>query len=198
MKMFLALVTVFLFVGCTTIKPHITEFRVITKDANMKSGAKGCIDKSLKVSQAFSSASLLSLDMDYTESDNKIFSYSQSQWQESPNSFIASELYKSIRDSALFKSVHSFKSRVKSDYILEIDIEEFMQFYTKGMNSSYVNVIMNLSLVDAKTNNVISTSKFISKIDTKTADATGGVEALSRALDEIILKNAEWLDGVCK
>lgn len=198
MKIFFALITVFLFVGCTTMKPHVTEFRVITKDANIKSSARGCIDKSLKVSQAFSSASLLSLDMDYTESDNKIFSYSESQWQESPNSFITSELFKNIRDSALFKSVHSFKTRVKSDFVLEIDVEEFMQFYTKDMSSSYVNVIINASLVDTKTNNVISTSKFISKIDTKTADASGGVEAISTALDEIISKNIEWLGGVCK
>ncbi|MFA5460806.1 MAG: ABC-type transport auxiliary lipoprotein family protein [Sulfurimonas sp.] len=198
MKILLTLITVFLFVGCTTMKPHVTEFRVITKDTHIKSISKGCKENSLKISQAFSSASLLSLNMDYTESDNQIFSYSQAQWQESPNSFITSALYKSIRDSALFKSVHSFKSRVKSDFVLEIDVEEFMQFYTKDMSSSYVNVIISLSLVDAKTNNVISTSKFISKIDTKTADADGGVEALSLALDEIISKNIEWLEGECK
>lgn len=198
MKVFLTLITIFLFVGCTTMKPHISEFRVITKDAQAKSKSSSCRDKSLKISQAFSPVSLHSLNMSYTESDNKIFSYSQAQWQESPNNFIPAELYKSIRDSAQFKSVHSSKSRVKSDYVLEIDIEEFMQFYTKNMSSSYVNIIINLSLVDAKTNIVISTNKFISKVDTKTTDASGGVEALSTALDEIILKNAEWLDGVCK
>ncbi|HUH43322.1 MAG TPA: hypothetical protein VLZ29_09395 [Sulfurimonas sp.] len=198
MKILLTLITVFLFVGCTTMKPHVTEFRVITKDTHIKSISKGCKENSLKISQAFSSASLLSLNMDYTESDNQIFSYSQAQWQESPNSFITSELYKSVRDSALFKSVHSFKSRVKSDFVLEIDVEEFMQFYTKDMSSSYVNVIINLSLVDAKTNTVVGTNKFISKIDTKTLDADGGVEALSLALDEIKYKNIEWLEGECK
>jgi cholesterol transport system auxiliary component len=198
MKIFFALITNFLFVGCTTIKPHVSEFRVITKDTQIKSSASGCRDKSLKISQAFSTPSLLSLDMDYTESDNKIFSYSQSQWQESPNSSITSELFKSIRDSDIFKSVHSFKSRVKSEYILEIDIEEFMQFYTKNMSSSHVNIVVNLSLVDAKTNNTLSTNKFTSKVDAKTADASGGAEALSIALDEIISKNIEWLEGACK
>ncbi|MDD3475879.1 MAG: ABC-type transport auxiliary lipoprotein family protein [Sulfurimonas sp.] len=198
MKILLTLITVFLFVGCTTMKPHVTEFRVITKDTHIKSISKGCKENSLKISQAFSSASLLSLNMDYTESDNQIFSYSQAQWQESPNSFITSALYKSIRDSALFKSVHSFKSRVKSDFVLEIDVEEFMQFYTKDMSSSYVNVIISLSLVDAKTNTVVKANKFSSKIDTKTQDADGGVEALSLALDEIISKNIEWLEGECK
>lgn len=198
MKIIFISIILFIFVGCTTIKPHVTEFRVITKDAQTKSSANSCREKSLKISQAFSSASLLSLNMDYTESDNKIFSYSQSHWQESPSSFITLELFKSIRDSAMFKSVHSFKSRVKSDYILELDIEEFMQFYTKDMSGSYVNVVLNISLIDTKTNSVVSTSKFTSKIDTKTADANGGVEALSKALDEIISKNIEWLDGVCK
>lgn len=198
MKILLTLITVFLFVGCTTMKPHVTEFRVITKDTHIKSISKGCKENSLKISQAFSSASLLSLNMDYTESNNQIFSYSQAQWQESPNSFITSALYKSIRDSALFKSVHSFKSRVKSDFVLEIDVEEFMQFYTKDMSSSYVNVIISLSLVDAKTNTVVKANKFSSKIDTKTQDADGGVEALSLALDEIISKNIEWLEGECK
>jgi len=39
---------------------------------------------------------------------------------------------------------------------------------------------------------------FNSRVDVKTPNAQGGVEALNIALSEIIFKNIEWLNGVCR
>ncbi len=197
MRIILIILTI-LFSGCTTIKPPVVEYRIVAKDLKSGSAATGCKEKSLKVAQAFSSNSLMSLNMDYTESNNRVFSYSQSQWQESPNSLVSAELLKSIRDSELFSSVHSSKSRVKSSLVLETNIEEFMQFYSQDMKSSFVHVVVSLTLIDAKTNSVIADKTFTSKIDAKTVDANGGVEALSSAFSEIVSNNIEWLGGVCK
>lgn len=197
MRIILIILTI-LFSGCTTIKPHVAEYRVVAKDLKIGNAATGCKEKSLKVAQAFSSNSLMSLNMDYTESNNRVFSYSQSQWLESPNSLVSAELLKSIRDSELFSSVHSSKSRVKSNLVLETNIEEFMQFYSQDMKSSFVHVVVSLTLIDAKTNSVIADKTFSSKLDAKTVDAKGGVEALSSALSEIVSQNIEWLGGVCK
>lgn len=197
MRIILIILTI-LFGGCTTIKPPVAEYRVVAKDLKIGNAATGCKEKSLKVAQAFSSNSLMSLNMDYTESNNRVFSYSQSQWQESPNSLVSAELLKSIRDSELFSSVHSSKSRVKSNLVLETNIEEFMQFYSQDMKSSFVHVVVSLTLIDAKTNSVIADKTFSSKFDAKTVDAKGGVEALSSALSEIVSQNIEWLGGVCK
>jgi cholesterol transport system auxiliary component len=197
MRTILIILTI-LFSGCTTIKPPVAEYRVVAKDLKVDKAATGCKEKSLKVAQAFSSNSLMSLNMDYTEANNRVFSYSQSQWQESPNSLVSAELLKSIRDSELFSSVHSSKSRVKSNLVLETNIEEFMQFYSQDMKTSFVHVVVSLTLIDAKTNSVVADKTFSSRFDAKTVDAKGGVEALSSALSEVISQNIEWLGGVCK
>lgn len=197
MRAILIILTIF-FSGCTTIKPPVTEYSVVTKDINKESVSSGCINKSLKIAQAFSQNSLMSLNMEYTQDSNRVFSYSQAQWRESPNSLVTSELLKSISNSKLFGSVHPSKSRVKSDLILETNIDEFMQFYTQDMKKSFVHVGLSLTLIDAKTNSVIKSQYFSSKFDAKTLDAQGGVEATQNALSEIIFQNIDWLGGVCK
>jgi len=185
--------------GCSTVKPAITEYRVVAKTVQFnKSSSNGCKDKSLKIAQAFSPNSLISLNMDYMESDNRVFSYSQSQWQESPNDAITLELLKNIRSADILSSVEASKSRSKSSWIVETNIEEFLQFYTKDMKNSYVNAVITLTIVDTKTNSVVATKTFSSKTDAKTLDAQGGVEALSAALSEVISQNIEWLERVCK
>lgn len=197
MRAILIILTIF-FSGCTTIKPPVTEYSVVTKELKKESAAKGCVNKSLKIAQAFSSNSLMSLNMEYTQDVNRVFSYSQAQWRESPNSLVTSELLKNIGNSKLFSSVHPSKSRVKSDLILETNIDEFMQFYTQDMKKSFVHVGFSLTLIDAKTNSVIKSQYFSSKFDAKTLDAQGGVEATQNALFEIIFQNIDWLGGVCK
>jgi cholesterol transport system auxiliary component len=188
-----------LFSGCATVKPTITDYRIFAKTVqNSNSSSNGCKDKSLKIAQAFSPSSLMSLNMDYMESGNRVFSYSQSQWQESPNDAITLELLKNIRSAGIFSSVEASKSRSKSSWLLETNIEEFLQFYTQDMKNSYVNVVVTLTIIDTKTNSVVATKTFSSKADAKTLDAQGGVEALSTALSEVIFQNIEWLERVCK
>ncbi|MFA5454220.1 MAG: hypothetical protein WC272_02765 [Sulfurimonas sp.] len=197
MRAILIILTI-LFSGCTTIKPPVTEYSIVTKELKKESVESGCVNKSLKIVQAFSSNSLMSLNMEYTQETNRVFSYSQSQWRESPNSLVTSELLKSISNSKLFGSVHPSKSRAKSDLILETNIDEFMQYFAQDMKKSFVHVGFSLTLIDAKTNSVIKSQYFSSKADAKTLDAEGGVEATQNALSEIIFQNIDWLSGVCK
>jgi cholesterol transport system auxiliary component len=197
MRTILIILAIF-FSGCTTVKSPVTEYSVVTKDVKKENVSASCVNKSLKIAQAFSSNSLMSLNMDYTQEPNRVFSYSQAQWLESPNSLVTSELLRNIGNSGLFSSVHSSKSRVKTDVILETNIEEFMQFYTQDMKKSFVHVGFSLTLIDAKSNSVIKSQHFSSKFDTKTLDAQGGVEATQNALSEIIFQNIDWLSGVCK
>lgn len=198
MRFFLYIAVGLFFLGCTTLKPTVAEYKMALQESVTKSSVQGCRAKSLKVAQAFSAAPLLSLQMEYTEAEDKVFAYSQSQWQESPNSFITSELFSSIRDFELFGSVHSFGSRVKTDLILEANIEEFMQFYAPDMSSSYVNVLISLALIDTKTSRAVATKTFRSKVKTKTADAAGGVEAYREALGEIVANKRVWLEESCR
>lgn len=198
MRAILITLALFFLSGCTTLKPSIAEYNITIEDLDIAKSESGCKERSLKIAKAFSSTSLASLRMDYTEFGNRVFAYSQSQWQESPKSIITSQLLKNIRESELFKSVHSSNSRVKSDLILETNIEEFMQFYTQNLQESYVKVVLSSSLIDVKTNSVVAIKTFNSKVDTKTLDASGGVEAFESALSKIISQNIEWLNGVCR
>lgn len=197
MKIILFILTMLLS-GCTTIKPSVTEYRVVSEVLKKDVSAQGCKNKSLKILDAFSSNSLMSLNMDYTESNNRVFSYSQSQWQESPNSAVTLQLLNNIRASELFGSVHASKSRAKGNLLLETGIDEFMQYYGSDLKNSYVKVAITLTLIDSKTNGVVATKTFYSKTDTKTPDAQGGADAINSALDDIITQNIEWFEGVCK
>jgi len=199
MKLIIITIAIFLLSGCTTTKPSITEYKITAKSLEVKkNGVEGCKDKSLKISQAFSSSSLMSLKMDYTQGENKIFSYSQAQWNESPNYSITNEILKNIRASKLFKNTQISKSRSKNSLILEINIEDFLQYYSQDLKNSFVNIVISLTLIDAKTDVIVATKTFSSNVKTDTLNAYGGVEALNSALSDILTQNIEWINGVCK
>ena len=44
----------------------------------------------------------------------------------------------------------------------------------------------------------MATKTFYSKVNAKTPDAQGGVDAINSALSEIISQNINWLEEVCK
>lgn len=188
----------FLLSGCVTLKTPITEYRMEVSSAQTKSISKGCKEKSLKIMEAFSPNSLMTLSMEYAEPDGKVFAYTQSRWQESPKDAITQQLLKNIRVSEIFGSVDTAKSRSKSNYILETNLEEFLQFYSKDMKSSYADVVINFSLIDTKTNVVIAHKSLSARVEAKSADAKGGVEALNSALTKILQENRVWLDEVCR
>ena len=193
----LFIILLFLISGCATVKPSVAEYKIVTKSLDsLKSSI--CKDRSLKIAQAFSPSSLNSLNMDYMDPSGKIFSYTQSQWQESPTDAITLELLKSIRSAEIFSSVETSRSRSKSSWILETNIEEFLQFYKEDFKSSYVNIVITISIVDSKTNGVVASKTFNSTVDTKTLDAQGGVEAFDEALSQILSQNIEWLGGICR
>ena len=197
-KLYLTLLILFLLSGCSTIKPSITEYKITLQTLNSNSESTGCIDKSLKVSKAFSSSSLMSQQMKYVQDEHKIYEYSQAQWMNTPNQEISSQIVKSIRDSKLFKSTQNDKSRSRSDIILETTIEDFMQYFSKDFTESYVNVVISLSLIDSRTGEVISTKALESKVEANSLDAAGGVKALDIALRDVLNQNLEFLNGVCK
>jgi len=198
MKYILVFISIFTMLACTTTKPTITDFKLNVKQVKLNSTSMGCKEKTLKISKAFSESSLMSLKMDYVEDKNKVFSYSQSQWVVPPADFISKEIFFSLRDSGLFKYVNLDISRSNSEYIMEITIEDFMQYYNEGLDSSYVIVKININVIDINNSSIVSSQNFSSKVDAKTLDAEGGVEALNIALSDIIRQNIEWLSGVCK
>lgn len=184
--------------GCVTLKRPATEYRLDVSPAEIKSTSKSCKDKSLKVVETFSPNSLMTLSMEYAEADGGVFRYNESRWQESPKDALSMEILKSIRASTIFASVDTAKSRSKSNYILETNLEEFLQFYSKDMKSSYADVVVSFSLIDVKTNAVVAHKTLSARVEAKSADAKGGVEALNGALTKVLKENIVWLEEVCR
>ena len=198
MRYILVLLLMMILSGCTTTVPSITEYRISVQAPVYIQKSTSCKTKSLKVAQAFSSSSLMSHHMDYAQGDAKQYTYSQAQWSQSPNLAVGAQLLKHIRETQLFKTVLNSKSRSKSDLILEINIEDFMQYFNEDETKSYVHIVLTLTLLDTKTSKPIATKSFEVREDVKTLDASGGVDALNHALEVIINKSIKYLEDKCR
>ena len=199
MKSYIVAIALLFISGCSTTHPAVTEYRIKTDVKNLKiDNAKSCKDKSIKVASAFSSSNLMSLDMNYASDENKQFAYTQSQWAISPNNAISSQVLKLLKHLNIFKSVQISKSRTRDDLILETSIDEFIQYFDKQNNRSFVSVNISFTIIDTKNSQAISTQTFTSTIDAKTLDAEGGVKALNLALENILSQSVDWFSGVCR
>jgi cholesterol transport system auxiliary component len=195
------LVTLFIILlsGCiTTTVPSKSEYRIKTDIVSSKNIANGCKNKSLKVAQAFSSATLVSKNISYAMGSSKQFIYSESLWAQSPNSVITSKFLPLIRNTNFFKSVQVSKSRSRNDIILEITVEDFMQYFNESSTTSYANVAINIALIDVKSIRVFANKTFSSKVYVQSLNAQGGVEGLSHALSNVLNDTNIWIAGVCK
>ena len=197
MKYFIGILVGFIFIGCSIVevKPPITEYTLSIHSVNKTVGGN-IPKKSIKVLSSFSSTKLKTLNMNYMQGKNKIYEYSKSMWSSSPNYAINAEIVKALKDSGIFKSVQITNSRAKSDLILETYIEKFIQHFNDTLDSSYVEVAITFSVLDAKTNKLLETKSFYKKQKVKTLDANGGVEALSEVLASVLYESIDWFKKV--
>ena len=198
MKYLFLIVVTLIFIGCSNTIPPKVEYRINSQIQGEPFAQSGCIDKSLKIARAFSSNTLRSQDMSYRVGDSKQYTYSEALWSVTPNKAVTFEFLSLVRDSQLFKSVQTSKSRSSSDIILELNIEDFMQYFNDDSTSSYVNTVINLSLINVQTNTVFATQTFRKKVVVNELNSNAGVNALNIALQEILKESSIWLGRICK
>jgi len=197
-KLLLIVITAFLFIGCSTTTPAVSEYRINVKLTTPVFTQTGCKEESLKVAQAFSSTSLMTHDMNYGQGTHKQYKFTQSQWAESPNRAITTEIVEYLKSTKLFKNVQISKSRSKNGLILETNIEDFMQYFSEDEKESFVSVRINLTLIDVKTSKVLATKTFESKIEVDNINADAGVKNLNIALEKVLNSSGKWLSEVCR
>ena len=198
LKYLLVSLATVLFIGCSITVPPKVEYRLNPSIEIQNLSSLGCKDKSLKVAQAFSSSTLMSQDMSYGLGDSKQYIYSKSQWSVTPNRAITAKFLSELKESKLFKNVQISKSRSSNDYILEINIVDFMQYFDEESKSSTAQLIVSLTFIDIKANRVFATKTFTSKIDVETLNASGGVEGLNKVFSKVLLQTNNWYEEVCK
>ncbi|MBC8238748.1 MAG: membrane integrity-associated transporter subunit PqiC [Helicobacteraceae bacterium] len=196
--LFISLLSILLGGCVTTVTPAKSEYRINTDIQVQEHRSKGCKEKSLKVGQAFSSSTLMSKHMMYAIGDTKQYAYAESLWAENPNLVVTSKIVKLMRDTNLFQSVQISKSRARNDLILEIDIEDFLQYFDESSLHSYAHISLTLTLIDIKSNRVIATENFDAKVDVQELNAQGGVKGLKEALNKILKDTNAWIIGVCE
>ncbi|MEN8302540.1 MAG: ABC-type transport auxiliary lipoprotein family protein [Campylobacterota bacterium] len=195
--LFIALVT-FLFVGCSTTTPAVSEYRINVESTASEFTQQGCKEESLKVVQAFSPTSLMTHEMNYGQGAHKQYKFTQSQWAESPNRAVSAEIAQYLKSTKLFKNVQVSKSRSKNGLLLETNIEDFMQYFSEDEKESFVSVRISLTLIDAESSKVVATKTFKSKIEVDSINADAGVKHLNIALENVLVDSAEWFGEVCK
>jgi len=187
----------FLATGCTSPTPAQNEYRLDTNIEVMKADTTKCKTKTLKVDQAFSDKLFMSLKMYYVKGKYAQNAYTRSRWAQTPNDKITQALTEYLRAMQLFKSVQNAESKTKNDFRLEINIEDFMQYFDENEKNSYANVVLTCNLINDKTHKILTTKTFHAKVKAKSNNAQGGVIALNSALDRILKECGLWLQGVC-
>ncbi|GGD49645.1 hypothetical protein GCM10012288_24640 [Malaciobacter pacificus] len=194
-------ITVFVFIilltGCAVKQPYITEYKIEIEKFQKAQGSQQCKEKTLKVNQSFSDNTLMSTQMNYIEGKHKQYPFSKARWSTPVNQMVSFHLTNMINQLDIFKSVQSYKSITKDDYILQSNIIDFKQYFSEDLKSSYVKAVIQVSLIDNHTNKIVDSKTFTSKIDTKTLDSYGGVKSLNNALFNILNNVSLWLNNIC-
>jgi len=194
----LIIILFFIVTGCSITVPTIAEYRLTQKISNTTYDAKECKRKSLKVMQSFSPNNLMSKEMAYVQKGYQEFAFTESEWAQSPNRAINSKLVESLRASQVFANVSSYKSRSKNNLVLESNIEEFIQYFQKKNQKSFVRIVLYLSLIDSKSSEILSSTRITKELDVKHMNAQSGVDSLNKALNKALEDTNKWLNGVCK
>ncbi len=185
--------------GCGTKNPPMVEHRLyVQKQSVAAPSQRSCQQKDIKVALAFAKSALMSQKMRYVQGDFFEYAFSNSEWAQSPNRALTQEIFENIRDSSLFRSVQNHNSRSKSDYILESNIEEFVQHFDENQEESYGVVRLSFVLIDAKSSKVVESLHLHKRVKSESDDAKGGVKALSQALQEALAQQSVWLQKVCQ
>lgn len=119
------------------------------------------------------------------------YSYASSRWVAPP----AALLTQQIRDRIVTHTngqVIKNSSTAKTDYILHIELEEFIQAFDT-MEDSHVTIGMRASLIERNSRILFVQKDFNIKEKTLTADAAGAVSAFGSASHRLINELIEWL-----
>ena len=200
-KLLFVLVGIIVFFGGCSIKssPPVDEYTIVLKQKleSVKASSK-CQDKSVKLLEPFGAYAYTTNDLHYVVLPNQENRYNLSTWSQSVAGTLYGEVLRAVAKSGLFRSVTNYSSVAKSDYILEMEINDFKQYFSSDLKHSYVVADLTFTLIETEHFRIVAQKEFVKKIDTKSLDAKGGVEALDEAFSEIVPEMLAWLSGVCR
>jgi ABC-type uncharacterized transport system auxiliary subunit len=90
-----------------------------------------------------------------------------------------------------------YGSKAQSDLLLELRVDDCMQYFNKEVTLSYVKVAIGARLIDKASGKVIASKEFYTKQNTQTLDAKGGVAALNKTLETLLPQITTFVAGAC-
>jgi ABC-type uncharacterized transport system auxiliary subunit len=190
--LFIAVVVVFS--GCATHYTAPNSYILsLEQQSVMKDSVETCTQASLEVADVFVPRSLLSRKIYYTVAGLEAYSYAHAEWLERPKELFTNFIQRRVQDAHIFSTVVSYRSQAEGEYLLESRVDEFMQYYDKDLKASYAVAKITFRLIDKKSAKVLKEYYFDKKIDVKTANARGGVEALNSLMNDAVQSLVKWL-----
>ena len=201
-KLLFVLVGIVVFFGGCSIKssPPVDEYTIVLQAGQIEPAepAGKCRSKSVKLLEPFGAYAYTTNDLRYVVLPNEENRYNLSAWSQSVAGTLYEELLRAVAKSGLFGSVANYSSVAKSDYILEMEINDFKQYFSSDLKHSYVVADLTFTLIETKHFKIVAQKEFVKKIETKSLDAKGGVDALNEAFNGIVPEVLAWLKGVCR
>lgn len=119
------------------------------------------------------------------------YHYANSRWIAPPAALLTQQLRDRIV-SRTNEQVIKDSSTAKTDYILHIELEEFIQVFDTAKDS-HVLIGLRASLIERNSRHLFAQKDFNIKEKTSTADAAGAVSALGAASNQLTNELIGWL-----
>jgi ABC-type uncharacterized transport system auxiliary subunit len=174
----------------------MVEYRLLGPEIKSIKGS-ACQSITIKLEPIQSSNTLFDNRMYYVLDDIERHFYTQSLWAQSPNRQIETVIKNSLIESDMFASVLDYRSNAKTQWRYEVRLLDAMQYFN-GQKESYVKLSMDFVLIKNIGREVVSSKHFELQLPSETLDAQGGVLALTKALQHMVLKSHAWLESECQ
>lgn len=99
------------------------------------------------VAQFFNSRAMV-----YQPAANQLASYTYNKWSVNPGDMVTDYLLRDLRNAGIFQAVFSYRDSVRTRYMLEGGVEQFMQVTEKGNQRAVLS--LTVTLIDTKENEI--------------------------------------------
>ncbi len=182
--------------GCSIkeVEKPITMYAVT--DTAVKHHVSYHTGKILKVERFKSPKYLKNSGIWYKKDTNEMNSYVYASWSEDFPDMLQNELTGALFKSGLFKSVYTKYSKIKSDYILEGEIENAVQIVSE--KESYIEFSIRLYFIDRINLAFVDSKNFVYREKCDTIDSKGAVKAYNRIIKKLDKDVVLWLKRLVK
>jgi len=181
MRVNILLASILLLGGCS-IKTHKLNSYDIQADVNVHTNRY--YSNSVLMVKYPSSLGAFGGSRIYYKRDGLTSYYLYSQWSQSLNRIIYSQLLNNLEKSKKFKAVVGFNSSAKTNMELEVEIVEFYHIVSKS--GSYAKIEFVVKLIDSNSKNIIKVKRFRYKENMQESNAKEFVKKAKYVINRFI------------